>query len=95
MNLIYPINFIGHDEWMQNEYSPNPASGDVVTRDGEVLGAWHVFADDQDGGRYEFIPDRKSEPLFVEEFASLDSPISRGLALSNITRAIREWHERS
>lgn len=97
MDLIYPINFVGHDEWMESGYALNLASGDVITREGEVLGKWRVVAydpeADDDGGRYEFILDGQADIEFAEEFAVLDFRVSRGFALSNLTRTIKEWHE--
>ena len=59
MDLIYPINFVGHDEWVASGYSPELAEGEVITRDGEVLGSWRVVEYDPEtddgGGRYEFV----------------------------------------
>ena len=97
MELIYPINFAGHDEWMKCGYALDKARGDVITRDGEVLGSWRVVeyhpeADDE-GGRYEFVLDGQDTALLSEKFAFLDYRMSRGLALSRLTHAIREWHE--
>lgn len=97
MDLIYPINFVGHDEWMESGYALNLAGGDVITREGEVLGKWRVVGydpeADEEGGRYEFILDGQAGIEFSEEFAFLDFRVSRGLALSNLTRTIKEWHE--
>ena len=97
MDLIYPINFVGHDEWMQSGYALNLANGDVITRDGEILGKWRVAGYDPEadatGGQYEFFLDGQTEVMFTEAFAILDSRINRGLALSQITRAIKEWKE--
>lgn len=97
MDLMYPINFDGHDEWMKSGYALALATGDVITRDGEVLGIWRVVEYDPDaedeGGRYEFALTGQDVALFAEEFAYLDYRTSRGLALSTITRAIRQWHE--
>lgn len=97
MDLIYPINFIGHDEWMASGYSRDLAGGDVITRDGEVLGTWRVVDYDPDkddeGGRYEFLLNKQDVVKLAEEFACLDFRTSRGFALSTLTRAIREWHE--
>lgn len=99
MDLIYPINFVGHDEWMASGYAPERSKGDVITRYGEVLGIWRVveyeFGSEADdvGGLYEFLENGQDTVKFSEAFAILDSRISRGLALSNITRAIRDWHE--
>lgn len=97
MNLTYPINFIGHDEWMSSGYALDLAGGDVITRDGEVLGTWRVVDYDPDkddeGGRYEFLLYKQDSVKFWEEFAFLDVRMSRGFALSALTREIREWHE--
>lgn len=97
MDMIYPINFAGHDEWMKSGYALDLAGGDVITRDGEVLGRWRVVAydpeADDEGGRYEFVLDGQDVVKFAEEFAFLDYRTSRGLALSTLTRAIKEWHE--
>jgi hypothetical protein len=97
MDLIYPINFVGHDDWLDSGYALNLASGDVITRDGEVLGTWSVVAydpeADDEGGRYEFVADTQDEVMFSEGFAILDFRGSRGLALSNLTRMVKEWHE--
>lgn len=97
MDLIYPINFAGHDEWMKSGYLFDLAEGDVITRDGEVLGSWRVVdynpgADDE-SGRYEFVANGQDAVMFAEAFAFLDYRTSRGLALSTLTRAIKEWHE--
>lgn len=97
MDLVYPINFVGHDEWMDSGYDPKLSHGDVVTRDGEVLGSWRVVdydhKDEYSSGRFEFILNGDSAMKFSEDFAMLDVRTSRGFALSNLTRAIREWHE--
>lgn len=97
MELIYPINFVGHDEWMESGYSLEQSQGDVITRDGEVLGRWGVVnydpENDDVGGKYQFIPDGQDSVLLSEEFANLDYRMSRGLALSALTRAIKEWCE--
>ena len=97
MDLIYPINFVGHDEWMESGYALKLAGGDVITRDGEVLGVWRVVAYDPQaddaGGRYEFITDGQEVVTLSEDFAFLGVRTSRGLALSILTRAIREWQE--
>lgn len=97
MELIYPINFIGHDEWIHGGYDPGLAQGDVITRDGEVIGSWRAVGydpnDEYSSGRFEFIPSGEDTARFTEEFASLDIRMSRGLALSNLTRTIREWYE--
>ena len=97
MELIYPINFAGHEEWMKSGYAVDLAGGDVITRDGEVLGIWRVVDCDpeseDESGRYEFVVDGQDVVMFAEEFAFLDYRISRGIALATLTRAIRDWHE--
>ena len=97
MELIYPINFVGHDEWMESGYVLDLGRGDVITRDGEIIGSWRVVGYDPEadngGGRYEFLLDGQDVATLAEGFALLDSRISRGFALSTLTRAIKEWHE--
>lgn len=97
MDLIYPINFVGHDEWKDSGYEPKLAHGDVITRDGEVLGSWRVVdydhEDEYSSGQFEFLLDGENVVKFAEGFAMLDVRTSRGFALSNLTRTIREWHE--
>lgn len=97
MELTYPINLNGHDAWMASGYAFDLARGDVITRDGEILGAWRVVDYDpeaeDEGGLYEFIPDGQDAAMFVEAFAILDHRVSRGLALSRLTTAIKEWNE--
>ena len=97
MDLIYPINFIGHDEWMASGYALELARGDVITRDGVVLGTWRVVEydpeDECSSGRFEFVKDGQKIAKFVEGFALLDVRTSRGFALLNLTRAITEWQD--
>lgn len=97
MEYAYPINFTGHDEWLNSGYEPKLAQGDVVTRDGEILGLWRVVDYDHDdeysSGRFEFIVDGESAVKFTESFAALDIRTSRGFALSQLTRNIKAWHE--
>ena len=97
MELIFPINFVGHDEWLESDYAVNLAYGDVITRDGEILGRWRVVEYDPEldyaSGSYEFIADGQTEVMFQARFESIDSRISRGFALSQITHRIRKWYE--
>ena len=97
MELTYPINFIGHDEWLQSGYEPSLSQGDVITRDGEVIGIWRVVGYDPDdeysSGRFEFTALGEETVKFTEEFASLDMRVSRGSALSTLTRTIKDWYE--
>jgi hypothetical protein len=97
VDLTYPINFIGHDEWLQSGYDQSLSQGDVITRDGDVIGSWRVVDYDPDNeyssGRFEFTAFGEDVVKFDEEFASLDVRMSRGFALSTLTRTIREWYE--
>ncbi len=97
MELNYPINFVGHDEWLDSVYSLDLAAGDVISSDGEVLGTWRVVEydpeDEDTGGRYEFILNGQDCVFLSEGFANLDYRMSRGSALSTITRAIIKWHD--
>jgi hypothetical protein len=97
MELTYPINFIGHDEWLYSGYEPSLSQGDVITRDGEVIGRWCVVGYDPDdeysSGRFEFTALGEETVKFTEEFASLDMRVSRGFALSTLTRTIKDWYE--
>ncbi|MCL4065103.1 hypothetical protein M3484_00740 [Pseudomonas sp. GX19020] len=98
MDLTFPINFIGHDEWMDSGYDLDLAGGEVVTRDGEVIGRWRVADYDpnaaygEEDGRYEFIPQGADAAIITEDFLELDSRGSRGFALSTICGAIRDWY---
>lgn len=97
MELIYPINCVGHDEWMQSGYDPRLSKGEVVTRDGEVIGTWRVVgydpASECSSGQFEFTANGDDAVKFTEGFAMLDVRPSRGLALSKLSRTIREWYE--
>ncbi len=97
MELIYPINFIGHDEWMQSGYDPRLSEGDVITRDGEIIGRWRVVGYDPDdeysAGRFEFLALGEDAVMFLEDFANLDVRMHRGFALSTLIRTIIEWYE--
>lgn len=97
IELTYPINFIGHDEWLHSGYEPSLSLGDVITRDGEVIGSWRVVGYDPDdeysSGRFEFTALGEEKVKFTEEFASLDMRVSRGFALSTLTKTIKGWYE--
>jgi hypothetical protein len=88
---------VGHDEWIASGYALELAYGDVMTRDGEILGTWRVVEydpeDENSSGRFEFVKDGQDVAKFLEEFTMLDVRTSRGFALSNLARVIREWHE--
>lgn len=86
MKLTYPINFIGYDEGGTN--------GEVYTRHGEYLGKWLLIKDDEkETGTFQFFPDGETVPLFTQRIGMLDSGLLTGMALSNITGCIRDWHE--
>lgn len=51
--------------------------GDVVTRDGEIIGVWKV----DENLQVSFHPDDASEPLFTD------------MLLGLLCEQIREWHE--
>ena len=97
MELTYTISFLRHDEWLKSGYASDLATGEVVTKDGEVLGTWRAVGYDpeaeDEGGRYEFVVDGQDAIMFAEGFAALDSQMSRGRALSTLARAIMEWHD--
>jgi hypothetical protein len=97
MDLIYPINCVGYNEWSSSGYSVDLSSGDVITRHGEILGTWRVVdydpEDEYSSGRFEFVADGEDIVKLSETFAMLDVRVHRGLELSNFSRKIREWHE--
>jgi hypothetical protein len=99
MKLVYPINFVGHDEWLHGGYDPRLSQGDVITRDGEIIGSWRVTGYDPDdeysSGRFEFTASGEDAARFTEDFDMLDVRMSRGFALSTLTRTIKEWYEAS
>lgn len=86
MELTYPINFIGLEE--------GATTGDVLTHHGEYLGKWTFTEnEDQNSGGYHFFEDAQTEALFSEDIGVASSGLHRGMALSEICRAIREWHD--
>ncbi|MZR13733.1 hypothetical protein GQE99_11970 [Maritimibacter sp. DP07] len=97
MELVYPINFIGHDKWMQSVYDPRLSQGDVITRDGEVIGAWRALGydpnDEYSAGLFEFTAFGEDSATFTERLAMLGVLMSRGFALSKLSRTVRDWYE--
>ncbi|WP_170765316.1 hypothetical protein [Ruegeria lacuscaerulensis] len=87
MELTYPINFVGFEH--------GATSGDVITRDGEILGSWTFIKDEEDTGEFQFFADGETEPMFTEGVAFLSSGLRVGMALSTICRTIRDWHDES
>ena len=67
----FPINLVGY---------PEQSDGDVVTRDGEVLGRWRMSGDEA-LEIVEFIPDGAKEVLFQDHF------------LDVLCSNIRDWHK--
>ncbi|WP_193336335.1 hypothetical protein [Devosia beringensis] len=55
-------------------------SGDVITRDGEVIGTWRTDDNDLDD-YYQFIPDGEQEPTI------------QSYSLGMFCFDIEEWHE--
>lgn len=84
METQYPINLVGIED--------GAASGDVITRDGEFIGAW-VFIKEGGSGTLNFTADGESEPMFSEGVAILDSGMLTGLAMSRLCGSIRDWHD--
>jgi hypothetical protein len=67
----FPINLVGY---------PDQSDGDVVSRDGEVLGRWRMSGAEP-LEMVEVIPNGATEALFEDHFL--------GILCSNI----RDWHE--
>lgn len=84
MELQYPINLVGIQD--------DATSGDVITRDGEFIGAW-TFTKDGESGTICFTADGESAPMFSEDVGVPDSGLMTGLAMSRLCGSIREWHE--
>lgn len=84
MELQYPINLVGIED--------DATSGDVITRDGEFIGAW-TFTKDGESGTISFTADGESAPMFSEGVGVLDSGLRTGLAMSRLCRSIRDWHD--
>lgn len=97
MDLNYPINLVGHEEWVESGYEPALANGDVITRDGEFIGIWRVadyfLEDDYLDQVYEFIPHSQEAPVLSEVIGPAFSRSAMGMALSAFSDAIREWHD--
>lgn len=86
MELKYPINLVNIDQ--------GATAGDVVTRDGEVLGAWSLANDvGGEGAILAFVSDGQSEPIFLERIHFRDSGMHTGLAMSQLCASIRDWHD--
>ena len=86
MKLAYPINLVGFDE--------RAVCGDVITRDGEFLGTWAFVTDEDDEtGMFHFTVDGESEPKFSTSVPFLSSGMLTGMAMSELCRSIRDWHE--
>ncbi|MDB6455041.1 hypothetical protein [Falsirhodobacter sp. 20TX0035] len=68
----FPINLIGY---------PSQPEGDVVTRDGEVIGRWCFDPVLEELDCVDFYPNGASDPIFSGHFISL------------LCDEIRIWHE--
>lgn len=67
----FPINLVGY---------PRESEGEVVTRDGEVLGRWRM-SDDEALEMVEFIPEGADDVLF------------RGHVIGVLCANVQDWHE--
>lgn len=86
MELKYPINLVGMDT--------GDTTGDVVTKHGEFVGTWALREDpDTCSGVLTFMEDGGSEPIFSEAIGVVDSGLHRGVAMSQLCAAIRDWHD--
>ena len=70
MNLDYDYNLLDYGK---------SHSGDVVTKEGEVIGSWSLS---EDGNRpIDFIPNGHDEPLFTKVF------------VGQLIQKIKEWQK--
>lgn len=67
----FPVNLVGY---------PRESEGDVVTRDGEVLGRWRM-SDDEALEMVEFIPEGADDVLFRDHFIGV------------LCATIQDWYE--
>ena len=87
MELDFPINLIGYGD-------ENTSSGEVWTKHGEFLGTWKFVEDEkEETAVFHFIADGEAEPMFSEGVAISYSRMHLGVALRELTQAIRNWHE--
>lgn len=68
------LNIPDHWRYLLDGF-PDTDNGDVITRDGEIIGTWGLLH----GALYTFTPNGASEPIFVEPF------------LGMLTSCIEEW----
>lgn len=86
MKPQYPINLIGFED--------GATRGDVITRYGEFLGTWAFVTDEQaETGMFYFTVDGECEPLFSASVPFLSSGMLTGMAMSELCRSIRDWHD--
>lgn len=86
VELKYPINLMGAEGGAEK--------GDVVTREGEFLGAWSFEKNEaEETGMFHFTAYGEAEPTFSESVPVLTSGMLTGLAMSNLCRSIRDWHD--
>ena len=95
MPLPYKINLINHARWVSTRYERGFSWGLVLDGAGEELGFWRVVRYnrnlDTEGGCYEFSLEKSGPAIVSEEFAFLDSRVSRGIALSDFVAKISDW----
>ncbi|GAA6198329.1 hypothetical protein NBRC116598_37740 [Pseudophaeobacter arcticus] len=95
MPLPYKINLIDHDRWLSSGYKRTFSWGLVLNEAGKELGFWRVARYnpnlDTEGGCYEFSLEKTGPAIVSEEFALLESRISRGVALSDFVAKIADW----
>ena len=84
--MKYPINLVGMDT--------GDITGDVVTKHGEFVGTWTLREDPAtSSGVLTFVEDGGSAPMFREDIGVVDSGLHRGMAMSQLCAAIRDWHD--
>lgn len=95
MPLPYRVNLIDYERWVSTGYKPAFAWGLVLDQTGNELGFWRVAQYnpnlDTEGGYFEFSLERTGPAIVSEEFAFLDSGVSRGIALSDFVAKILDW----
>lgn len=95
MPLPYKINLIDHERWVSTGYKRDFSWGLVLSESGEELGFWRAVRYnpnlDTEGGSYEFSFEKAGPAIVSEEFAFLDSEVSRGMALSRFVAKISDW----
>lgn len=95
MPLPYKINLIDYERWVSTGYKRDFSWGLILNQTGEELGFWRVVRYnpnlDTEGGCYEFSLEKSGPMVISQEFAFLDSEVSRGIALSSFVAEISDW----